>query len=409
MFSDGTQLAAAAVFLAATTGALLVTQNGINTNLRLEALKNPILTACVSFSVGLGCISAAAIIETILMRFRTSYTARGAGSGVGTQAATGPVDTEAVPESYVTEAAQSQGSDASVHPKKTETAQKGTRCRMLQAPWYAYTGGVLGPCYVVAAILLSKPLGFATFQLCSTLGQLTTSLLADSFGLLMLKRQRPTPLRILCIVLLALGTGLTIDSIDVSGPWYIIVLCCIAALAAGCIFPVQACVNATMQAYVGTALRATVVSFTGGVIVLGIITAISLAFVDESIEIENSEPYMWLGGFCGCAVVAGMVLGVPAIGAAAYSALFIAAQLVTAFVFDALGAFGFARKSVTARRAIGVCISVAAAVSYQLAPHLSSRCRVHHSAVFSRLAGRKAAATCRAKEAESQPGRLAAA
>ena len=58
------------------------------------------------------------------------------------------------------------------------------------------------------------------------------------------------------------------------------------------------------------------------------------------------------------------------IGAAAYSAMFIASQLFTAFVFDAVGAFDFVHRTPSARRSVGVVLAVLASVTYQLAPRL---------------------------------------
>ena len=75
---------------------------------------------------------------------------------------------------------------------------------------------------------------------------------------------------------------------------------------------------------------------------------------------------MWTGGLCGAAAVAGMVVGVPRVGAAAYFAAFLCAQLSTALLFDSVGAFGFPTIAPSARRAAGVSLAVAAAAAYQL-------------------------------------------
>ena len=63
-----------------------------------------------------------------------------------------------------------------------------TLVRRRNAPWYSFTGGLLGPVYVVGAILLSQELGFSTFQLCATVGQLIAALVVDAIGLV---RRRP--------------------------------------------------------------------------------------------------------------------------------------------------------------------------------------------------------------------------
>ena len=92
-----------ALCLAVCTGVGLVCQNGINTNLRQTALIDPFLTACASFAVGLACISILALTEAVA-----------AGKPCCSHVANG----------------------------------------LRNAPWYAFTGGLLGPTYVVAAVLL---------------------------------------------------------------------------------------------------------------------------------------------------------------------------------------------------------------------------------------------------------------
>ena len=124
-----------ALCLAVCTGVGLVCQNGINTNLRQTALIDPFLTACASFAVGLACISILALTEAVA-----------AGKPCCSHVANG----------------------------------------LRNAPWYAFTGGLLGPTYVVAAVLLPRILGFAIFQLCATIGQLGAALIVDRIGLVRL-------------------------------------------------------------------------------------------------------------------------------------------------------------------------------------------------------------------------------
>eukprot|EP00976_Prorocentrum_cordatum_P078459 1183123-Prorocentrum_minimum.AAC.1 len=61
----------------------------------------------------------------------------------------------------------------------------------MAATRYAYTGGLFGSVYVVTAILLAAPLGFATYSLCAVSGQLLSGLAVDTVGLLGMQRRRP--------------------------------------------------------------------------------------------------------------------------------------------------------------------------------------------------------------------------
>lgn len=74
---------------------------------------------------------------------------------------------------------------------------------------------------------------------------------------------------------------------------------------------------------------------------------------------------MWLGGAVGCTLVTCNVLGVPKLGAAGFTTLFLAGQLVTALLFDALGAFGFPVKSPTPSSIAGTLLAVCGAMLYQ--------------------------------------------
>ena len=120
--------------------------------------------------------------------------------------------------------------------------------------------------------------------------------------------------------------------------------------------------------HVGTPIRATLVSISVGLVIL--FTTATIARVAEGpiddkapfIVVRRGEWWMWIGGSCGVAVVSGFVIGVPRLGAAAYTAIFIATQLATALVFDAIGAFGFDPIAPTGRRVGGVLLGGGAAV-----------------------------------------------
>jgi len=252
---------------------------------------------------------------------------------------------------------------------------KGVRIR--EAPWYAYTGGLLGPVYVVTAILLSPVLGFATFQLAAITGQLFSSLIVDALGFVV-QRRKPTVGRVLALTAIVVGCALTTIGVDSEseGGWVVKALSCALAICAGAIFPVQACVNARMTQYVLTPFRATVVSFTGGVTVLLILSAISVP-ISGGMEVNPGEPWMWTGGCLGAFCVLSNAIGVPAIGAASYSAIFLAAQLSAAFVYDWIGAFGFTAVEPTLQRVTGVVLAACGAVVYQLVGRRPDALEIH--------------------------------
>lgn len=302
-------------------GIILVSQNGINTRLREDALPSPLVAAAVSFSIGLACI----LLVTM------------------------------------------------VHSPSCDVRAGATRLRA--APWYAFGGGFLGCWYVVGAILFTSRLGFAAFQLLTTLGQLATATILDWRGFFGLTRSKPSASRVAALLGLGAGAALTLEGIGsgVGGaapPWEI-ALSALASLSCGCVFPLQAALNNVLTRHLGTPFRAVVVSFFVGSAVLGVCSAAALAtdpMPDPGPDAFSVEAWIYTGGAAGAFVVTANVIGVPRLGAAAYVTLFVASQLCTALVFDSAGAFGFDEIAASARRVAGVLLAVFSAALFQAAP-----------------------------------------
>lgn len=80
---------------------------------------------------------------------------------------------------------------------------------LARAPWWAWTGGLLGAAFVVIATVMVPRLGAAALICLVVFGQLAGSLLLDHFGVLH-PRQPADPLRILGVVLVAAGALLVV-------------------------------------------------------------------------------------------------------------------------------------------------------------------------------------------------------
>mmetsp|Transcript_64343 Transcript_64343/g.119605 ORF Transcript_64343/g.119605 Transcript_64343/m.119605 type:complete len:384 (-) Transcript_64343:221-1372(-) len=308
--SVGKKLGAA--LMAATAGTCLVTQNGINTNLRLNVINDePFQASLISFSIGMAAISTVAVVH---------------------------------------------------RPRLGPTT-------MRKARWYSYMGGVLGPVYILAALLLAERLGFAAYQLCVISGQLVSALVCDSIGFLGLKKMQPSLLRIAAVICTFVGAALTASDLDLDGEAWELALYCLVSAAAGSIFPVQAAVNRSMQEHVLTPFRAVVISFAGGVIILLAICLGEIVVAGKEVTIDAGEAWMWTGGMLGATLVTCNVVAVPILGAAAFVTIFLAAQLTTAFVYDTIGAFGFDALDISMMRVAGVTLSVLASAVFNLAPN----------------------------------------
>ena len=77
--------------------------------------------------------------------------------------------------------------------------------QLLQAPWWLWTGGLMGALFVAGATFLAPRLGVATMLGAVIAGQMVTSLLIDHFGLLGIPKQELTPMRLLGAAILVAG------------------------------------------------------------------------------------------------------------------------------------------------------------------------------------------------------------
>ena len=324
-----------AVVLALYAGLAIILQNGVNTNLNLKGIPSPFATAGVSYTVGFIAISIISIIDR--------------------------------PPKFCCKDASNE-----------------SRISIATAPWYAYCGGPLGAVYVTAAILLASKLGFATFQLAVTFGQLSSSMICDAMGFLYLQKTPTTPWRVLCLLLLAMGTALSsysssnIEDSTNKTLWWPLYFA--GAMAAGCVFPVQSCVNFVMTQHIGTPFRAVVVNFAMGAMSVWTLTSFSYllshASSTENFFFYTTPPqiplWMWVGGgILGATFITSAVIGLPSLGAVAFTGIFISTQLVVASIFDATGAFGFHVVPVTSTRVCGIVLAVLAAAAFQQAPPTS--------------------------------------
>jgi transporter family-2 protein len=77
-----------------------------------------------------------------------------------------------------------------------------------RAPWWAWTGGILGSFFVLTAIVATVPLGAALTMALVVVGQTLAALIIDHYGWFGLEVQRLSPLRLLGALLLVSGVAL---------------------------------------------------------------------------------------------------------------------------------------------------------------------------------------------------------
>jgi transporter family-2 protein len=77
-----------------------------------------------------------------------------------------------------------------------------------RAPWWTWTGGLIGAFYVTTVVLLTPRLGVAATLAISVAGQMATAVALDHFGALGVPVHAFSPMRALGAVLLVLGVVL---------------------------------------------------------------------------------------------------------------------------------------------------------------------------------------------------------
>ena len=87
-------------------------------------------------------------------------------------------------------------------------AARGWPDRAGDAPWWVWTGGLLGAFYVLGSIVTAPKLGAATLVALILAGQALASLAVDHFGWVGFDEQPVTLLRVLGMLLLAGGVAL---------------------------------------------------------------------------------------------------------------------------------------------------------------------------------------------------------
>ena len=88
------------------------------------------------------------------------------------------------------------------------TARHGWPERAGDAPWWVWTGGLLGAFYVLGSIVTAPKLGAATLVALILAGQAIASLLVDHFGWVGFDEHPVTALRLAGVALLAAGVPL---------------------------------------------------------------------------------------------------------------------------------------------------------------------------------------------------------
>jgi transporter family-2 protein len=136
------------------------------------------------------------------------------------------------------------------------------------------------------------------------------------------------------------------------------------ALVAGLFLPVQAGVNTRLAHFVGGPVRASMVSFAIGAIVL--FAVVLLFYRSGAVHARSAPWWAWTGGLLGAFYVTATVVVPVRIGAAPFFGILVAAQLLMGLAIDRFGLIGFPERALSPGRIAGAVLLVAGALMVRL-------------------------------------------
>ena len=144
------------------------------------------------------------------------------------------------------------------------------------------------------------------------------------------------------------------------------VLYVLLALAAGAMLPFQAGMNARLAHFVESPIRASLVSFVVGTVVLLVLSIAIFKPLPSGSKLAGAPWWVWVGGVLGAFYVVVTVVSAPRVGAATLIAALIAGQMVASLVVDHFGWVGFPVHHVSAGRVVGLVLLFAGVLLVRL-------------------------------------------
>ena len=127
----------------------------------------------------------------------------------------------------------------------------------------------------------------------------------------------------------------------------------------GSITPVQTAVNARLGRSVGSPLRASMVSFSVGLLSMLAIVLVTGPYPLLSATVADGPWWMWLAGVFGVTFLTGNVLLLPKLGSLRTVIMPVAGQIVMGLLIDAFGWFGAQQRAISPLRVCGTVLAMA--------------------------------------------------
>jgi bacterial/archaeal transporter family-2 protein len=131
------------------------------------------------------------------------------------------------------------------------------------------------------------------------------------------------------------------------------------ALAAGAMLPIQFGINAQLASWLGSPVRAALVSFVVGTLTLAAVALAAARDWPAGERIGSAPWWVWIGGGLGAFYVLGSIVAAPRLGAVTLFAMILAGQALASLTVDHFGWVGFDEHPISTLRVAGVALLAA--------------------------------------------------
>lgn len=247
-------------------------------------------------------------------------------------------------------------------------------------PLWIWMGGVCGFIFLTGNIVLFARLGGVQTVIFPVLGQILMGLIIDNFGLFYAPQTDLTLLRVLGAILVLLGVinvviaKKTPDNNLLNKPkWQHTLLWQVFGIIAGMLSTVQTAVNGHLGIILASPVKAAVISFIIGIVLLAVICVIILlqrktvsTLRIEPRHRENYPWWIWLGGILGGLFVLTNAYLSNIIGTGMTIIAILIGSTSGGLIIDCFGLLGSERKPVGMRQIFGIIIMIIGAAAIKL-------------------------------------------
>ncbi|MBR0374640.1 MAG: DMT family transporter [Mogibacterium sp.] len=252
-------------------------------------------------------------------------------------------------------------------------------------PFWMWLGGFFGFILVTCNILAMPVIGSVQTVIFSVLAQILSGIVIDHFGAFRGEVIPATAFRVLGAALVVAGVMAvsmergalrTPARADSAAAGKNKILYQLLALLSGVAIGFQVAVNAYLGLAIGSTFRATMVSFTGGVVTTGLVCLILLLTgrlrsagkngVMRDGAAGKGSWWMWTGGLMGVICVVANVILVNALGTGMAVVVSLIGQIAGGIGIDCTGFLGAEVRPVTLRKFAGLLIMIVGAAMIRL-------------------------------------------